>query len=96
MPEREISDEQFRAISDWIYDVKGGSFVRRLQGDDGVWKVDEEPIVIHGKDDPIYDEHGDFDRFGPSKKILFCSDKHAKELEEAGIVNFSEVESPKT
>mgnify|MGYP001608259914 CR=1 FL=1 len=54
-PEREISEEQFRAVCDWVYDVKGGRFVRNLfPGPYGIYEVNGEPLVIYGTDSPIY------------------------------------------
>lgn len=77
-PEREVSEEQLGAIYKWVGEVKGGRTIRTYYpgAQSGVFEVDGEPMVV----------------FGPVKNTLLCSDRHAKELEEAGIVSFSETE----
>lgn len=86
MPEREITHEQFREVRKWI-DARFGKKVEKVS--DSTFVVEGEPLMVF-----IPEHHVDtLDEFGdnPNSPILVCSEKHAKELEEAGIVSFSEV-----
>lgn len=94
MPEKEISAEQLRAVRDWMYEVKGCRFVRNLYPgtENGVWNVDGEPVVIYSEDsvttEPSFEVY--------KKRInLLVSNNHARELEEAGIVDFQETPDTK-
>lgn len=89
MPEREVSKEQSRAIRNWIENIRSG---QRLMY--GVWNVDGEPIVISDNDMSFARYRGSIVGVGSivPKNILICSETHAKELEEAGIVSFQEVQ----
>lgn len=92
MPEREITKiKQLKEVKDWIYDTKKGEFIRNLFPglNNGVWKIDGEPMVIYTKDTEIRDQYGNFISFGSPKHFLLCSDKQARELDSLGIVDFS-------
>lgn len=91
-PEIEVTDEQTNSIFQWKLAVKREYDVPfLLEREDNhvqVYKVDGEPFVFYKRG--AYRTGG---AYIPAREkwTLFCSDKHAKELEEAGIVNFSEV-----
>lgn len=90
---RWITKEQLRSVEDWVHEIKNGRALIRpdvtpgyeVRGSYGttVYKVEGEPMVFFNKI-----SKGDPQLIG----WIFCSKKHAKELEEAGIVNFSEAE----
>ena len=85
-PEREISDEQLTKVESWISGkaVLVESTCGSRESRTWVDFENQEPLVIF-KDNPP--------RFSTRKgNMLSCSEKHAKELEEAGIVNFSTTE----
>ena len=93
MPEKEVSINQLRRVKDWIYDSKAAEFVNTLYPgvENGIWRVDGEPFVIYSRSTDIRDVRGEFEGFGPPKYYVFCSDKHAVQLTELGIVDFSAV-----
>lgn len=69
---------QYHKILDWV-DEKGGELVYRAKRQVfcRVYLVSGQALVVAGS---LY------------HPILFCSEKHAQELEKAGIVSFLEVE----
>jgi hypothetical protein len=74
-PELEVTDDQSNAIYAWMDQKRRG----RSIGKDGlcVHNIDNEPFVTSWG-------------IGQNHLHVFCSEKHAKELKEAGI-SFSEV-----
>ncbi len=82
MPEIEITSEQQSQISEWISNKNGSwirSFDNRIIGS-GAYKVDDQPLVVEG----VLTHNNEY----PVKFYLTCTDQHAKELQEAGIVKF--------
>ena len=92
-PEIKISEGQSKKIQEWIHsksrrgprEWEWSGEIRLVMAEDStsnslgvVWNVGDEPIVIYTKDNST------------SEFNLLCSENHAKALEEAGIVNFSE------
>ena len=82
MPDREITFDQSKEIVNWITKIKGGrlvvyipTFDNRIPGT-GVYEIEGEPLLLHGWIGTRYQAR------------ILSSDKHAQELEQAGIVDF--------
>lgn len=104
MPEREISEEEVQAVRDWVLDKKGsGTLLSNEKMVEEILKsnrsyfpyeggitfvVDKEPLVIASRRSHW---NPNTDRYELGFRLI-CSEKHAKELEEAGIVSFQEVQ----
>ena len=85
---RWITKEQLRSVENWVHGIKNGRALIRpdvapgeVRGSYGttVYEVEGEPMVFFNKV-----SKGDPQLIG----WIFCSEKHAKELEQAGILNF--------
>ncbi len=85
MPEKEISKEQLETLYTWVISKRGN-----LRGEhpnfpsnwnEKIYEVDGEPLIINTSFRQPF--------LGDAYRV-FCSGKHAQELEEAGIVSFSE------
>ena len=89
-PELEITGGQAKEIHSWV-GKRGNSLCRDsyIDGAPGMsavlYEVDKEPLVI-------FENRGIFGAFGAKiqRARLFCSDKHAQELEAKGIIRLPE------
>lgn len=91
MPETEVDKAVLEKVMDWVYEEKGGNFVRNLHPgtENGIWRIDGEPFVIYTK--KVSPRPGTLAGTRPVQRYyVFCSDRHAQALEEAGILNFQE------
>lgn len=76
-PEREISSSQFEEVEKWLRNNAAGVIAP------GVYVVKGEPLVLRA-----FAMHGPDQASVNSSKIyrLTCSNNHAQELEETGII----------
>lgn len=96
MPEKEITKTQFHAIIDWAQKSGGMGEITEVDEGDELFAamVQDEPLIF--KKVTIFDnsisinemiqQRFEFDHY----LILYCSERHAKSLEQTGIVSFSE------
>ena len=84
MPEKEISDQEREAVRDWISNTKRGGNSVLVEGSQDHWvhitMVNGEPFVLINHDEGV----------SKGKHELYISERHAQQLEEAGILTFSE------
>lgn len=82
MPEREVSNEEFTRVEYWATTEKNGEYFN-ISSDAWIWQVEGEPLIV--VDLMVGSDEGD-----RSALVLMCSEKHAKQLQEARIINFPE------
>lgn len=80
-PEIKIDSSQEGIVHDWVRN-KGGKLVGFAGDNSEIYEVDGERLGLTYK---IYDK-------GMPLGSVTCSENHAKELEEAGIVSFQKVQ----
>lgn len=102
MPRKEIQWPLTSEIEIWIH-FKHGKIISGFWIDHGdprnekeTWTyfVDGEPLIIIHRQHTKYVQPrsygGEGVHYGPPETVVYCSEKHARELEELGIVKFSE------